>query len=81
MPIKKAKQSTVRCRECDATSQEAFLEKIKGTNEYICDDCASDMGSSGSYRDHDDEDDYDGDFDGSTDDYSDGGYDVDDDDY
>lgn len=49
MPIKKVKQSIVRCRECGASSQEAFLEKIKGTDEYICDDCVSDI-DTGSYK-------------------------------
>lgn len=31
-----------RCRECGSTSNEAFLERIKGSKQYICDECASD---------------------------------------
>ena len=36
----KPKRQQSYCRECGVTAQEAFLERIKGTPDYICDECA-----------------------------------------
>jgi hypothetical protein len=92
MPTKKVKQSVVRCCECGATSNEAFLEKIKGSTEYICDNCANEVGvaisSKGNfYQDGDDDSDDDGygggsgGGDGYFDDYGDDGGSNSNDDY
>ena len=64
---KTRKHVVARCRDCGATSDEAFLERIKGSKQYICDECASDQAFSEtrykqSYDDSysDEEEEYDG---------------------
>jgi len=46
------------CHECGATAQDAFLERVKGTNLYLCDNCLSDGASVDSgYSDDENNDD------------------------
>ena len=40
---KTPKNVVARCRDCGATSQETFLERIKGSKQYVCDECAADQ--------------------------------------
>lgn len=43
MPKRTVKNIITRCRECGATTLEAFLERIKGSNQYVCDECAQEL--------------------------------------
>ena len=40
---KTLRKEVARCKKCRANSVNAYLERIKGSKQYICDNCAASM--------------------------------------